>query len=146
MTKPEYNDDYSSCEETYATLRIFDNHLSPDSVSARLEIEPTRTLTKGEARGKQGRVNQSNGWFLSSEHHVVSLDTRRHIDWILDQLSSNSLEILQMQKNGAKIDITSFWVSKSGNGGPMLSTYQLQRLSEMQIEICWDIYIGEQDV
>jgi hypothetical protein len=50
-----------------------------------------------------------------------------------------------MLQEGFKIDITSFWVSTSGNGGPTISPYQMRRLADLEIEIWWDIYFYDDE-
>jgi len=47
MRAPTYIDDYSSCSETYSTLCIMHDDISPAEVTARLNVEPTRQNVKG---------------------------------------------------------------------------------------------------
>ncbi|NWK57778.1 DUF4279 domain-containing protein [Verrucomicrobiaceae bacterium N1E253] len=119
--------------------------ISPTEVTTRLNVEPTRQNVKGEKIAGIRRPARINGWFLSSQNKVESFDSRRHIDWILDQIYERSEELNDMMEQGFCIDITSFWVSKSANGGPTLSPYQMKRLSDLNIEVWWDIYFDDDD-
>lgn len=145
MNTPDYSDEYSACSETFSTLRVYHDSISPSEVTARLGIRPTRQTVKGEKRGKSSKIFANNGWFLESSKSVDSRDSRRHIDWIVDQLWNKKEEIPKMLQEGFKIDISSFWVSTSGNGGPTISPYQMARLADLQIEVWWDIYFSDDD-
>ena len=145
MLTPSYDDAYSSCEETYSTLRVYHEALHPSETRIRLGIEPSRQITKGIRAGGQKRPGKINGWFLSSEGKINSRDSRRHIDWLLDQLDGKEKVLQEMLESGYHIDISSFWISATGNGGPSLSPYQMQRLARFQIEVWWDVYIFDDE-
>lgn len=38
-----YNDDYETCNETYVTLRLYSDSLSPQEITNILGIEPSET-------------------------------------------------------------------------------------------------------
>ncbi len=135
----KYIDDYSACNRTYATLRMYPKTLSPEEITAKLNINPTRTSKAGG--GSLGK--HVNGWYLSTQEEIQSKDSRRHIDWLIDQLEPSSIQILELQKNEIKIDIMCFWESASGNGGPTLSPPKMKRLADLNIEIWWDVYFSE---
>lgn len=145
MAIPTYDDDYSSCSETYSSLTIYHDDSPPTDVTGMLNIEPTKEIFKGKKIVGVKRPATVNGWFLSSRHKVDSCDTRRHIDWLVDQVYNKKEVIHDMIARGYTIDIFSFWVSKSANGGPTLSPYQMKRLSALNIEVSWDIYFGGDD-
>lgn len=133
----EYKDDYAACERTYATIRIYPRDMTPDEVSGILRLKPTKITLAG----KEGR-RSVNGWFLSSEGEIDSRDSRRHVDYILDRVESSSRGICGLQKLRAKIDICCFWVSSTGNGGPVISPKQMARLVRLNIDIWWDVWIS----
>jgi hypothetical protein len=81
-----YNDDYPTCKETYATLRIYHDELNPDDVSSRLRLVPSDSQKKGQILQAE-REAPVGAWFLSSQDQVPSRDVSRHIVWIIDQLS-----------------------------------------------------------
>ncbi len=84
----EYEDNYPTCDKTKATLRIYFQEKDPSFITENLGIEPTKTQKSGELSEYKGRPmkhsNEINGWFLSSEALVSSLDARRHIDYIIE--------------------------------------------------------------
>ena len=136
---PEYSDDYPTCEETHATFRIYPGASHPDIVTARLGLRPTRIQTPD---GPKPNPKRKNGWFLDSKEMVHSLDTRRHIDWLLDQIEPAAEELNRLMDEGANCDVNCFWVSRWGSGGPMLSPYQSRRLADLKLEVGWDCYFG----
>lgn len=138
-----YSDDYKSCEETFATLRIFYDVQPPEYLSDFLRLTPSRVQVKGEELGKK-RKYTSNGWFLSSERAVDSKDARRHIDYLLDQILPLKDKIEELQQDTAQIDITCYWVSKTCNGGPILSKQQLRKLADLGVDFWFDFYCSDE--
>jgi Domain of unknown function (DUF4279) len=144
-TETPYDDDYGTCLETHAWLRVMSEHLDPDIVTTRLQIQPTRTQRKGDLpRPGSKHPFKHAGWFLESETHVHSRDARRHIDWILQRIHNRSAAIAELQAEGHLVDICVRWDS-TGQGGPMLSPSQMGALSEAGIELWFDIYFAGND-
>ncbi len=146
-----YNDEYQSCERTCAKLRIYGGELTPHEITEILGIMPTSCITRGESSvpNSLGRsvTHRLNGWFLSSEEHVKSLDLRRHLDWLINSISphSNQLKILQ-DYPGVAVDVTCIWWSKSGHGGPTLWPLQMQPLAELNLECRFEIsFYGDEE-
>jgi Domain of unknown function (DUF4279) len=130
-----YDDEFMSCRETYSTLRIFSDAIPPSEISAALALQPTRSHLKGEPISPRvQRPRPEHGWLLSSEHHVRSRDTRRHIDWILSKLELRADAFENLVLTGASADIFSYWVSARGQGGPILSPPQFARLARFRLE------------
>lgn len=139
--KNEYDDNYKSCHETYVTLRIYSDSISPEEISNSLHMQPTDSTTKGEVVGiKTKKVRKHNGWFLTSDGIVDSKDCRRHFDYLADKINPFKDELKELKSKGCEIDISCFWSSENGQGGPTLSPKQLKKLSELEIEIWFDIY------
>jgi hypothetical protein len=42
-------------------------------------------------------------------------------------------------------DITCYWVSRSGQGGPWLMPDQMRQLGALNIDIWWDVYFSNED-
>jgi hypothetical protein len=138
-----YDDEYPSCEKTYATLRLYPGDTDPSSVTERLGIEPTEWQSRNQPLQRAGRslkTPEINGWFLSSRGHVESGDSRRHIDWLLDRMAPKVEAILGLQEAGCRMNISCYWLSRSGNGGPTVSPPQMKRLAELGIELWFDFY------
>jgi hypothetical protein len=134
-----YDDDYPTCEETYATLRIYHDRLDPDDVSKRLALTPSNAHKKGDTL-ESGRALPSGGWFLSSQDKLTSKDVRRHVVLILDQLDGKAHELLTLQAQGYEMDLFCFWASASGHGGPELDHEIMQRLASLRLNIGFDLY------
>ena len=144
---PDYDDEYPTCDRTFATLRFYHDTEPPESVTKTLGLSPTKTQTAGDQRPRSKSVIKQSGWFLRSEDHVDSRDTRRHIDWILELLEPKSSEVQNLQADGWEGDFFCFWLGH-GHGGPTLDPYQLQRLAILNLSCGFDVYHddeGEQD-
>ena len=135
-------DDYATCFETHATLRIYPGEIDPDEITERLGIAPSHWQRRGEiARDAPGkRVAPINGWFLESEGQVDSCDSARHIDWLLDRLMEKAEALRSLRQDGCRIDIACYWLSKEGHGGPTIPPAQMKRLAELGIELWFDLY------
>ena len=119
--------DYPTCEQTFATLRIFPANISSAEITNLLGIRPT---------------SLKHGWFLSSEGQVDSVDLRQHIDWVIDQLFAVKDALHKLQYSGSNMDIHCYWLSKYGHGGPTISPAQMLILGELKLELLLDIYPG----
>lgn len=139
-----YNDDYSSCDQTYAELRVYSGDLLPAEVSSRLGLEPTTVNERGKQRVSlttgRTRTLPLNAWFVSSEGLVVSKDLRRHLDWVLDRIEPAADAICALQTvPGVRIEISCSWWSATGNGGPTLSPPQMRRMAELGLECAFEV-------
>lgn len=132
-----YIDDYASCARTYATFRVYPGAVAPSAVTEALGLQPTRTSIQGVKSPLH-----VNGWFLSSKDVIESRDSRRHIDWLLDQIEPVASAIDALISSGAKADIFCFWESNSGNGGPELSPAQMSRLCRLNLSVGWDVWFS----
>ena len=139
-----YDDAYATCGETYVTLRIYQIH--PDEVTARLRLQPDSVLVKGERwKTRAGRSSvpaRVNGWFFTSKGRVESRDVRRHLDWLLDQIEPHAGTLGELQASGGKMDVSCYWESLSGHGGPTLSPSTMGRLAVLGLETWFDVYFA----
>ncbi len=135
-----YIDDYSTCERTWVTLCVYAEN-DPAEVSERLGIAldapGVESLPKKQLRKEGPPLSR---WFLSSKGLVTSKDSRRHIDWLLDQVLPRRQAIAALQSEGAEVCVSCFWASAQGHGGPILSKRQLARLAELGLDFDYDIY------
>lgn len=140
----DYGDSFATCVETYSTLRVFSDDVAPDEVTRVLQIEPTESFRKGDSHSQGKLRRKANGWFYSTQKLCDSKDTRRHIDMIVSKLEGKEEAVTSMQRQGCKLDITSYWVS-TGQGGPWLMPQQMLKLGRLGIEVWWDIYFSDED-
>lgn len=132
----EYKDNYAACEIVYATVRIYPGDMSPGEVSNILRIGPTKvSLVGAKSKGRRS----INGWFLSSEGKIYSRDSRRHIDYLLDEIEVAEQGILDLRELGGGNRYFLLLVSSAGNGGPIISPKQMARLVRINIEIWFDV-------
>ena len=124
------DDEYSTCADTNVTLRII-GPSSPE-ISQYITLPPTQTH---EFAGK----SIWSIWLLESRHHVSSRDTRRHLNWIVNNVSSDAVRSLSLA--GATIAILCYWRSKTGHGGPTISAEQLRPLGDMGVDVIFDFYV-----
>lgn len=142
--RADYKDNYETCERTVVELRMYSDGLSPVEISHCLSIEPSSSVTKGRVltSGMDGRqrVGQINSWILSSEEHIKSLDPRRHLDWLLDQLNAVKNALLELQRSPEiTMYVTCIWWSAFGNDGPRFWARQLTNLGELGLEMEMDV-------
>lgn len=139
-----YDDDYPTCLETYATLRGYHAEAAPEAVTEELGIQPSRSQLKG-VQLMDGRqvCRPISGWFLRSKGAVESRDARRHIDWLLDQLSGLKSRLTALENQGWRLDIHCYWVS-GGQGGPMLDPSQMAELARLNLTCGFDVYWADE--
>jgi hypothetical protein len=133
------NDDYESCERTFAELRVDTGTMHPSVVSDLLDIKPTSQVILGESGPinsvGRSRIGKINGWFLSSEGNVKSRDTRRHLDWLIAKLQQSSRALRKLQTNpGIRMCVNCIWWSRFGDGGPTLWPEQMRVLADLNLE------------
>jgi len=148
----DYDDNYSGCLRTYATLRIYPGEIHPQDVTAQLQITPSKFWVRDEtlvAQSVQKSIQKAvpgakamHGWFLTTHGRLDSKDTRRHIDMLLQPLLPVAGVVESLQRQGAAMDIVCFWHASPQQGGPALAPQQLQALATLNIAIAWNIYHG----
>jgi len=122
---------------------VYSDDTPAADIAALLGLDPSSTLTKGEPTtnsAKRPVLAKFHAWFLSSESNIDSPDSRDHIDWLLERLISEKAAIEELRSSGCQLDISCFWVSKSGHRGPTLSSKQLAGLAELGLDFWYDFY------
>jgi len=139
--KPE-TDDYPTCSEAYATLRMYSRDQLPEVVTSTLQIEPTHTQKIGDRYESSNtvRVKKVNGWFLCSESSVSSFDLTNHLSYLLDRLGGKEDDLHSLIKQGWRADISCLWDSAYGHGGPTIKPELMARLAKLGVELWFDIY------
>jgi hypothetical protein len=136
-----YNDEWPTCDRTYATFRLYHADLDPEDVSTQLGLVPSATQRRGApVPSSRGRLAPIGGWFLSTKGVIDSRDVRRHVDWLLERLAPRAATLVRYRESGYRADIFCSWYSAQGHGGPALSPPQLALLAKLELEIGFDIY------
>jgi Domain of unknown function (DUF4279) len=145
-TVTPYDDDYPTCIKTFVWLRVMSVTLDPNAVTAAIGVEPTRVQFKGTVSigAALKRPARFSGWFLESSEHIISRDTRRHIDWLLSRLRGKEDVLAELQTRGHLVDICCRWYS-IGHGGPTLNSEHLRQLGELGVEVWFEVYFAGQD-
>ena len=140
-----YDDEYATCIETHAWLRVMGESLDPNAVTSLLQVQPTKTQLRG-ALPSEGSSHpyKYSGWFLESKAHVQSREARRHLDWLLVRLQDRHAELAGLKEEGNLVDICVRWDSV-GQGGPTLSPKQMALLGSLGIEVWFDIYFAGEE-
>ena len=138
-----YNRDYGTCAYTHAWLRIMHEMVDPDAVTAVLGVAPTDVQRRGEPEERKPGSRSKGGWFLSTMGLVDSRDARHHLDWIVEKIAGKKTAFEQLHARGYMVDICVRWDSLSGHGGPTISPDQMKALSDLEIELWFDIYVGD---
>ena len=146
-TKHDYDDDYGTCLDTYATLRVFSDSLAPETISDILGIQPTRSFRKGELKAQHQVVSVprqiTNGWFYSTKGKSKSRDCRRHLDILIECVLEGAARIDNLRRRGCDIDVTVFY--SYTQGGPTISPGQMKPLAAAGIDVWWDLYRSSED-
>ena len=140
QTMGHNDDEYPTCVETFATLRIYHADASPDAVTEALGITPTKSQVKGinNLRGKEVK-RPISGWFLISKNQIESRDVRRHIDWILEQIKDREHALQRLRAEGWSTSINCLWAG-IGHGGPMLDAGQMEIMAQLDLSCGFEVF------
>jgi Domain of unknown function (DUF4279) len=145
-----YDDEYGTCARTHATLLIYPVRTDPETITDRLGIEPSRWQRRGGPMAgnlrRPPRIAEIDAWFLTTKGRFESRDSRRHIDWLLDQIEGKADVLRALQGEGSRICVSCYWATESCGGGPIISPEQMKRLGDLNVELWFDIYfVGEDE-
>lgn len=131
----------STCARTYATLRLYPTQHDPDEITKLLVITPTSSQRIGDlAHPTSGRLITLTGWFLCSKDVIDSNDVQDHLRWLLLLLVPRAEKLHQLQEAGCRMDVSSYWLSAAGQGGPTLSPEIMGELAKLRLAIWFDCY------
>lgn len=134
-----FDDEYPTCKETYATLRVFSQTLMAADITDVLGLLPSESFSKGEAYGNQQLVRRETGWLLTSRESVNSRDTKRHVAWVVEKLMFKGESMQALKKLEAEVDVSCYYLS-IGQGGPSISAELMLELGKLEIDVWWDVY------
>jgi hypothetical protein len=147
MSLHELDDSYGTCVETYATLRIFSDDLSPSEITKIIGLEPTTSFQKGEIRTTSPKAKnpffRTNGWLFCTRSACVSRDSRRHLNYLLDYPLRDRQVTSVLQERRCWFDISVFYAYIGG--GPTISPDQMRGLAEAGIDVWWDLYRADNE-
>jgi len=136
------NDRWPSCEATHARLTVFTSQRRLAEVTALLDVAEATAAAEGDfVRSPAGGTYRcrSNQWWLESEGQVDSSDLRRHIEWVCQRVSRESLQRVRALED-VDVRLRCGWYSKHGHGGPVISPEQSELLVRLDLELEFDFY------
>ena len=133
-----------ACVRTYATLRIFSRTTGPDELSEILGIQPTKTRAQ-DPLSRRPVEREFSMWALSTKASLTSTDGQEHIDWLLNRMDESRAEFARLISLGCLMDVFCYF-EIDGQGGPSLTSGQMGRLSELGLDVTWDIYSGSSEL
>jgi hypothetical protein len=63
-----------------------------------------------------------------------------HVDQLLDEIESVAPVLHEMSQEGVRQDVSCFWQTMDGQGGPVLDPSQMGRLASLELSIWFDVY------
>ena len=141
MTLLRFDHNYQSCSRTYATLCIYHDDVLPEEISSHLRLTPDRTIRRGQSL-RLG-VAPRNGWIYGTLERVDSKDLGYHIHWLASEFRDKRQLLFELKHNGCEMRIMCFWASAFGNGGPVLDHQLLVELSEIPVDVHFDVWFDK---
>ncbi|MGO9087440.1 MAG: DUF4279 domain-containing protein [Terriglobales bacterium] len=130
-----------------AAFSIFSVTLTPQEITQRLGLQPTRTHEKGQPKGfrrKDGSISPLILWKDSAWHLNAPLkgdqDLAEHIKSLLDILEPIRDDIKSLSPECTLIRLFCGFSSGSGQGGFSLDSQTLGRLSKLDLPLVLDLY------
>src|SRR6185437_6302222 len=139
-TRNDYSDDYASCLETHATLRLYHEANKPNEVGNVLGLRPSHEHPAKEWITRPSGWASPASWFLESAESVQSRDLRRHLDWLMDRISDKGEALAVLRALGWRAEVNCFWVSAIGHGGPTITPSEMRVLASLDLPLTFDIY------
>jgi len=141
-----YSDDYATCESCMASLLIHSEEIGEADITSILGFAPTEARAKGEPFSVRPGAAKAKWhvWIYRTTGLVPSFDIRRHVDHILEKLSARPQALHELRRHsGVRSRISCFWVSRYGDGGPVLSPRQMRTLADFDLPLSFDFYDHE---
>ena len=117
--------------------------MHPDEIEDILAIAGTRKLPRDPVSKYRPRRDW-NIWMITTEDDLVSTDNVEHINHIIEKLNGKEQLFDQLRQSGCETKLSCFWVS-TGQGGPALDRKLMKRLSDLGLDISWDIYFENEN-
>jgi hypothetical protein len=130
-----------------ASFSIFSTTLSPEQISERLVLLPTKVHRKGEPQGfrkKDGSISRTVAWKDSFWNLTSPLGPERnlaeHIKWLLDAIEPKAEAITALRAECSLIRLFCGFASHNGQGGFSLDAASLARISKLGLSLDLDLY------
>lgn len=127
-----------------ASIRIVSELMSPTEISNVLNLEESRSFEKGEPINKRrpdGPKRKENLWILESD-----MDSSQALDCHIEKLSGiieKRIESFKALLSKCKIEIYCGFSSGNGQGGFVINSDLMKRLTLLPLDIVLDLYPPE---
>jgi Domain of unknown function (DUF4279) len=131
-----------NCELTNATFRLMGDLIQPNELTILLGIQPNFSHAKGDTfESRAGLLKHRTGiWALESENKLEATNLEKHLIFLLDKLEPVSANILELiTKYSLSVDFHCYWVSATGQGGPLISPKTLMRIANLHAYLDFEI-------
>ena len=64
---------------------------------------------------------------------------------MLDQLAGKEKVILELEREGYRREISVYWVSAHGHGGPMVSPASMERMATLGLELQFEVFFANEE-
>lgn len=143
MAKTQIDNPNPNCLETHSTFRIISDRLLPDEVTRSLGLTPTIAHAKNDTFvSRAGLLRRPTGvWAIRSEDEVNSTSLEEHLLFVLGTLEPARVKI-EFYRNHPdyEVNLLCYWMSKTGHGGPILSSNLLERAARICNSLDFDFY------
>ncbi|AZG33657.1 DUF4279 domain-containing protein [Shewanella psychromarinicola] len=131
-----------ACTETYSTLLIFSEDITPDEINKSLGFFAHDIWVK-DPEHKYKHRRERNIWKWTTQDLCKTTDNIEHLNIILKKLEGKESVLENLRNKGCETKITNFWDS-TGQGGPSLTVELMRRLSVLGLDILWDMYFDDE--
>ncbi len=124
---------------------IRDDKLDFKKVSSNLEIEPTKTIEKGQ-KITSSRIAKFDIWRFEKEYSTLD-NISEILEQLLDELNENREYVCLLKNECEYVGLTCYIVTDFGQIGISISNSSIEKLSALGIGIDFDIisYGGVED-
>ena len=126
--------------ETFATLRVFSESISPAEISEILDTEPTHSYER-DPDSKYRTMRETNYWGWSTKGKATPTDNLEHLGKIVSIFIGKAAALESLREAGCKTDICCYLVN-TGQGGPDLDVATMKSLVRMGLPVWWDVTKG----
>jgi hypothetical protein len=103
----------------------------------RIGLERITQMT--QLRNESKEKDKDHVWTISSEDKIASDNINKHVEWILDKIESYLPEI-ELTLKPKRMEISIYWFSKYGHGGPCIESRTIRRLAKNNLTLWVDTY------
>lgn len=141
-----YQDAYEGCVRTYVSLNVRREAGPTSAITEALSIQPDETSEPRPRELRDGVVYAARPAFWTSRtEDIQSTDFERHLDTLLERFAGSGRSLAELRAQGWQMDVSVYWLSRWGHGGPELRAHHIEALSALGVGIWFDIYFHESD-